>query len=69
MSRYLLRLAGHLDQRWSPWFDGFEVVHEPDGTTTLYGEVADQAALHGLLGKVRDLGVPLLAVEVMPERS
>jgi len=61
-ARYEVRVAGHLDQRWSAWFDGAALVHESDGTTTLSGDVADQAALHGLLGKVRDLGAVLLSV-------
>jgi hypothetical protein len=60
-----LRLAGHLDQHWSPWFDGLALTHHDDGTTTLHGEVADQAALHGLLGKVRDLGATLLSVDTL----
>jgi hypothetical protein len=66
MTACRLRLDGHLDARWSTWFDGLTLTHEDDGTTTLSGEVADQAALHGLLTKVRDLGAPLLAVEVTP---
>ena len=60
---YTLRIAGHLDGRWSAWFDGLTMTHEDDGTTTLCGDVADQSALHGLLAKVRDLGVTLLSVE------
>jgi hypothetical protein len=60
---YTLRIAGHLDGRWSAWFDGLTMTHEDDGTTTLSGDVADQSALHGLLAKVRDLGVTLLSVE------
>lgn len=63
---YELRLAGHLDRRWSAWFDGLTVVHEADGTTTLRGELPDQAALHGLLDRIRDLGAPLLSVEAQP---
>jgi hypothetical protein len=58
-----LRLAGHLDQHWSTWFDGLTLTHEDDGSTILHGEVADQTALHGLLAKVRDLGATLIAVE------
>lgn len=60
--RYEIRLAGHLDTRWADWFDGLTVTHLPDGTTVLAGPVVDQTALHGLLQKVRDLGVPLLSV-------
>jgi hypothetical protein len=66
---YTLRIAGHLDVRWSAWFDGMTMKHEDDGTTTLYGDVADQSALHGLLAKVRDLGVTLLSVQATSERE
>lgn len=58
---YELRIAGHLDERWSAWFDNLTLTHE-DGVTTLRGPVTDQAELHGLLTKVRDLGVTLLSV-------
>ena len=60
--RYEIRLQGHLDARWATWFDGLSLTHESDGTTVIHGSVVDQAALHGLLGKVRDLGLPLIAV-------
>ena len=63
MTRYELRLAGHLDARWSAWLAGWSVTQEPDGTTCLRGEVDDQAALHGVLGQVRDLGATLISVE------
>ena len=59
---YEIRLQGHLDCQWSDWFDGLTIHHLEDGTTVLAGPVADQAALHGLLAKVRDLGIPLLAL-------
>ena len=59
---YEIRLKGHLDDRWSDWFEGLTVTLEEDGTTLLTGPVIDQAALHGLLKKVRDLGLPLLSV-------
>jgi len=59
---YMLRITGHLDQYWSTWFDGFTITHQDDGTTTLRGDVADQSDLHGLLAKVRDLGVTLISV-------
>jgi hypothetical protein len=59
-----VRIAGHLDAHWSAWFGDFGLTREPDGTTTLRGVVADQAELHGLLVKVRDLGVTLLSVEI-----
>ncbi len=60
--RYEIRLKGHLDARWAAWFYGLGLTHEGDGTTVIHGPVADQAALHGLLRKVRDLGLPLLSV-------
>ena len=60
--RYEIRLKGHLDSRWTAWFDGLTLTHESDGTTLIHGLVADQAALHGLLQKVRDLGLPLISV-------
>ena len=60
--RYEIRLKGHLDGRWAAWFDGLSLSHESDGTTVLTGPVTDQAALHGLLSKVRDLGLPLISV-------
>ena len=59
---YELRLDGHLDEHWSSWFDGMTLRHETDGTTTLSGTVTDQAELHGLLARVRDLGVTLVSV-------
>ena len=52
--RYEIRLKGHLDTRWAAWFDGLSLTHHSDGTTVIHGPVADQAALHGLLQKVRD---------------
>jgi hypothetical protein len=68
--RYEIRIQGLLDQRWSSWFDGLTVTSQPDDATTLIaGPVADQAALHGLLTKIRDLGLPLLSVRrIGPER-
>jgi hypothetical protein len=59
---YQIKLKGHLEESWADWFDGLTFTHESDGTTTLTGEVVDQAALHGLLKKIRDLGLPLLSV-------
>jgi hypothetical protein len=59
---YDLRVDGHLDRHWSGWFGGFAITHHDDGTTTLRGPVDDQAQLHGLLAKVRDLGATLIAV-------
>lgn len=62
MSRYEIRVQGHLHARWTAWFDGLTVTNESDGTTVLEGPVVDQAALHGLLRKLQDLGLPLLSV-------
>jgi hypothetical protein len=59
---YHIRIEGHLRAEWAEWFEGLSVSLEPDGTTLLCGSVVDQAALYGLLKKVRDLGMPLLAV-------
>ena len=59
---YEIRLKGHLEARWVKWFDGLAIRLEDNGDTLLTGPVTDQAALHGLLKKVRDLGLPLLSV-------
>ena len=59
---YEIRLKGHLDPRWAVWFDGMSVTNDSDGTTALRGTVVDQAALHGVLQKVRDTGLPLISV-------
>jgi hypothetical protein len=61
-SSYEIRLGGRLESRWAAWFDGMTLAHADDGATVLTGPVLDQAALHGLLRKIRDLGLPLLAV-------
>jgi hypothetical protein len=60
---YEIRVKGALDLRWSDWFDGFSITPVGDGETLLIGSVADQAALHGVLHKIRDLGLPLLSVQ------
>jgi hypothetical protein len=60
--RYEIRFTGHLDAHWTGWFDGLTVSHESDGTTVISGPIADQAALHGVLQRVRDLGLPLVSV-------
>ena len=64
---YEIRLKGHLEPRWADWFDGLTLTQERDGTTVLSGSVVDQAALHGLLAKIRDLGLPLLGVRVVDD--
>jgi len=67
--RYEIRVKGHLDSRWATWFDGLTLTHESDGTTLIHGPVVDQAALHGLLQKVRDVGLPLVSVtQVEPDQ-
>jgi hypothetical protein len=67
---YEIRLKGHLDDRWAAWFEGLTITREDNGETRLTGPVVDQAALHGLLRKVRDLGLPLVAViHVAPKQA
>lgn len=67
---YQIRLQGHLPVQWQSWFDGLTITPEESGNTLLRGPVADQAALHGLLRKVRDLGLVLLLVEaIVPESN
>ena len=60
--RYEIRVKGTLDARWTTWFDGLTLTHGSDGTTIIHGPVADQAALHGVLQKIRDLALPLISV-------
>lgn len=62
LAYYEIKLKGHLDSHWSEWFDELAVTYDQRGDTILYGPIGDQAALHGLLAKVRDLGLPLLSV-------
>jgi len=62
MTFYEIRVKGHINVRWSEWFDGLEITNLKNGETVLSGHVADQAALHGVLNKVRDLGLPLVAL-------
>ncbi len=59
---YEIRVRGHLAPRWSAWFDGLHIRTEDDGTTVIHGPVADQSALHGVLRKVRDTGLPLISI-------
>ena len=67
---YKIRLKGHLGRHWTDWFDGLTITLEDNGETLLTGPLADQAALHGLLKKVRDLGMPLLSVVgIMPDQA
>jgi hypothetical protein len=64
--QYEIRVDGHLGARWAPWFDGLAITSEGDGTTVLRGPVLDQAALHGLLQKLRDVGIPLISLRQVP---
>jgi hypothetical protein len=66
---YEIRVKGNLDLKWSDWFDGFSITPIDDDETLLIGSVADQAALHGLLHKIRDLGLPLLTVQRLEDKE
>jgi len=67
---YQIRVKGYLDLDWSMWFDGLTITHDADGCTTIAGRVADQAALYGLIGKARDLGLILISVaRIAPEET
>ena len=68
-ARYRIRIRGHLGPAWSAWFDGLTVVQADDGTTELVGPLVDQAALFGLLARLRDLGATLLLVEDLTTRE
>ncbi len=59
---YEIRIDGHLDARWTEWLEGASLTHTEDGTTVLIGPIADQTALHGVLARLRDLGVTLISV-------
>jgi hypothetical protein len=61
--RYVIRVKGHLDPFWQEWFDYLVITHQRDGTTLLCGSIKDQAALYGILCKMRDLGLTLLSLE------
>ena len=60
--QYEIVVEGHLGARWAAWFDGFAITSEADGTTVLRGFVVDQAALHGLVQRLRDIGIPLISL-------
>ena len=59
---YQIIVSGHLDIKWKDWFDGFDISHQSNNETCMVGQVADQAALHGLLAKIRDLGLSLSSI-------
>jgi hypothetical protein len=59
---YQIKIKGHLDNRWSGWFDNMTISNEANGEAVLHGPLPDQAALHGVLIRIRDLGLPLLAI-------
>ena len=67
MYTYEIRVQGQLDQHWSAWFNGLAISYDADGNTVLRGPLVDEAALHGVLSKVRDLALPLLAVNRVAE--
>jgi hypothetical protein len=66
-STYRIRVKGHLDQTWSEWFEGLAIANLAHGEAELVGPIADQAALHGVLTRVRDLGLPLISVRQVRE--
>lgn len=66
---YEIRVEGHLSQQWMDWFEGLTIRLETNGETTLNGPVTDQAALHGLLKKIRDLGLPLLSIQQISSKE
>lgn len=66
---YQFKVAGHLDAAWAVWFEELALTHEPDGCTTLTGPLADQAALHGVLIKIRDLGLAVISVQRLDTRT
>ncbi len=67
MQQIQIRVKGQIDERWSEWLDGLTIAHTEEGETILAGEVLDQAALYGLISKLRDLGLPLLAMNSVEE--
>ena len=67
MDIYECRVQGHLNDRWSGWFGGLAIHLQEDGTTVLVGPIVDQAALHGVIIRIRDLGLPLLSVKLCVE--
>jgi hypothetical protein len=66
---YEIRIEGHLSASWASWFEGLEIRHEASGETVLFGALRDQTALHGVLMRIRDLGLPLVAVNRIQQRA
>jgi hypothetical protein len=66
---YEIRLQGRLDERWATWFDGMTVEPAPGGVTVMRGHIVDQAALHGVLARLRDMGLPLISVQPVREEN
>ena len=66
---YIIRIEGHISASWAPWFEGLEIRHEESGETVLSGTLVDQTALHGVLMRIRDLGLPLVAVSRLREAA
>jgi hypothetical protein len=66
---YEIRIKGHLDKSWTDWFDALEIRHEDNGETLIIGFLPDQAALHGILSRLRDLGIELISVNQVDEAS
>ncbi len=66
IQQYEIRVKGHLGSRWTGWFDGLSLTNEDDGLTVIRGPLVDQAALHGVLQKLRDIGMPLVSLTPLP---
>jgi hypothetical protein len=66
---YEIRIEGHIGEGWSPWFEGMVIDHQENGETLMSGPIADQAALHGVLMRIRDLGLPLVAIRRLRNSS
>ena len=67
IERYEIRIKGHLDKSWADWFDGMTIMYQANGETCLTGSMRDQAALHGVLNRLRDMGVALISVNPVDE--
>jgi hypothetical protein len=67
--QYEIRVKGHLGPHWAAWLDGLTVVNDDDGTTVIHGPVVDQAALHGVIQKLRDVGIPLVSLTQLPGKE